>query len=435
MRELVYYSTLSWNWENQLAGFQQTGQPAYGYVYDGLGRRVEKTENGAVTATFLCNPLGDLSSELDGSVYTDFIYAPASVPVTGVAPAGEARIAAIMGAGASSVNYFHPNPLGTTRVVTDANGNNVASCGQNASYPNGSFLEYTPYGNQLPGGCAQSTTPFKFGGKYQDAESGQEDFSTRYDRGFIGRFLSPDPSHAWAIRMINPQRWNRYSFGINNPTSFTDPTSEDAIAVDFGSMAFRYGHEGIISLHADGSATYADFGPATSDIPLWRGKVAATQNLPRVEFVNGAPTAASLSALVSRVAKIEGVDPSTIRLNYFKTSEAETLALDSWIQNAKAQSDSARGPFCLYVALGNNCANFAEAGLEAGGAITPGQVADLNWRQSSIPNSLYPSLKSFASFSVDEFDLQRLEEQCPNATVTTHDSLGDFSTTTTSGCR
>lgn len=186
-------TSYGWNVEGQLSGFQTTGQPAVGFLYDALGNRVEKTVNGAVVANYIHNALGDMVDELDGAQYTDFVYAPAG------ALHGEpgARIAAVTAGGVSTVDYYHTDALGTSRVITDAvppAGNNIASCGQNSNYAQGSFLDYA--------------TPFKFTGKYRDAETGLDNFGARLYQSNLGRFLSPDPGGG---DPSNPQSLNLYS--------------------------------------------------------------------------------------------------------------------------------------------------------------------------------------------------------------------------------
>jgi hypothetical protein len=52
-----------------------------------------------------------------------------------------------------------------------------------------------------------------------------------------------------------------YAYVINNPLSYSDPTGKDAAAVNFSGMVAGLGHEGILSIHKDGSVTYARFGP------------------------------------------------------------------------------------------------------------------------------------------------------------------------------
>jgi hypothetical protein len=39
-----------------------------------------------------------------------------------------------------------------------------------------------------------------------------------------GRWISPDPAGLRAVKLANPQTWNRYAYALNNPLSYTDPT-------------------------------------------------------------------------------------------------------------------------------------------------------------------------------------------------------------------
>ncbi|WP_031495434.1 RHS repeat-associated core domain-containing protein [Bryobacter aggregatus] len=60
-------------------------------------------------------------------------------------------------------------------------------------------------------------------GKERDAETGLDYFGARYMSSAQGRFTSPDPLLN-SGRPDNPQSWNRYTYGFNNPLRFTDPT-------------------------------------------------------------------------------------------------------------------------------------------------------------------------------------------------------------------
>jgi RHS repeat-associated protein len=62
-------------------------------------------------------------------------------------------------------------------------------------------------------------------GKERDAESGLDYFGARYMSGTQGRFTSVDPSML-SVKMRNPQSWNRYSYTLNNPLRYVDPTGE-----------------------------------------------------------------------------------------------------------------------------------------------------------------------------------------------------------------
>ena len=64
-------------------------------------------------------------------------------------------------------------------------------------------------------------------GKERDTESGLDYMDARYYGSSMGRFMSPDPLMATPERLLDPQEWNMYSYGRNNPLSFSDPTGLD----------------------------------------------------------------------------------------------------------------------------------------------------------------------------------------------------------------
>ncbi len=63
-----------------------------------------------------------------------------------------------------------------------------------------------------------------FTGKERDAESGNDYFGARYYASSMGRFMSPDPSGLYYADLTNPQSFNLYSYALNNPLRFIDPT-------------------------------------------------------------------------------------------------------------------------------------------------------------------------------------------------------------------
>jgi hypothetical protein len=50
----------------------------------------------------------------------------------------------------------------------------------------------------------------------------------RYYSSGLARFMAVDPA-ARSIHPMNPQTWNRYSYVLNNPLIFVDPTGEDLV--------------------------------------------------------------------------------------------------------------------------------------------------------------------------------------------------------------
>jgi RHS repeat-associated protein len=111
-----------------------------------------------------------------------------------------------------SVYYFFVDQVGSTRIVTQANG---AVCFDQ---------DYFPYGQEVytsPGSCPQS---YKFTGYERDAETGLDYAFARYYNARLARFMSGDPL---AGDVGDPQSLNRYAYVRNNPINFIDPTGLD----------------------------------------------------------------------------------------------------------------------------------------------------------------------------------------------------------------
>jgi RHS repeat-associated protein len=69
----------------------------------------------------------------------------------------------------------------------------------------------------------------QFTGKERDTESGLDDFGERYFGSSMGRFMSPDPG-PWIFS--NPQSYNAYAYGLNNPLRYADDdglTAQDRV--------------------------------------------------------------------------------------------------------------------------------------------------------------------------------------------------------------
>jgi RHS repeat-associated protein len=103
-------------------------------------------------------------------------------------------------------HFYLNDPLGTRRVQTDFAGNLEQTCSS------------MPFGDQ-----DSCTDGHLFTGKERDTESGNDYFGARYFGSSMGRFLSPDPLMASA-KVWDPQTWNRYVYGRNNPLKMIDPT-------------------------------------------------------------------------------------------------------------------------------------------------------------------------------------------------------------------
>lgn len=104
------------------------------------------------------------------------------------------------------VEYYGTDAIGSVRIVFDANGNMVGR------------MDYSPFGEQV----TVSTVVHKsYAGLFRDGEAGLDYVQARSHQVRTGRFNAPDPVYAG---LSAPQAWNRYSYALNNPLSFVDPT-------------------------------------------------------------------------------------------------------------------------------------------------------------------------------------------------------------------
>ncbi len=267
----------------------------------------------------------------------------------------------------NGLHYNLADALGTKRVQAFLQMNSSGALSVTAEQSCWSL----PFGDALNcTGSGSDDNKLHYTGKERDTESGNDYFGARYYTSTMGRFLSPDPIIMNSLRLINPQRWNKYSYAINNPVVYDDPSGKDAALVTFTTGIPLVGHDGILSVHSDGSVTFAEYGPLGGKRAYGVGAVhelTSTDNrLPSLQFGgDGLPTSASLHSLKQTLANEEKVSSSSINIDYFKTSPAETAALDEYIAQWKALADA--GKLTYFFASGANCAGFCMRGLQAAG--------------------------------------------------------------------
>ena len=122
----------------------------------------------------------------------------------------------------AGTEYLVAAHLGSTRMAPNASG----GCLQ--------LHDYLPFGedtiNTLGGrtGCYGTSDGVaeKFTGKERDSETTLDFFDVRYFSGAQGRFTSPDAPLLFADSE-NPQGWNLYVYGLNNPILYSDPSGHD----------------------------------------------------------------------------------------------------------------------------------------------------------------------------------------------------------------
>jgi RHS repeat-associated protein len=121
---------------------------------------------------------------------------------------------------AQTIEYYHLDPLGSVRAVTAQDGQVVER------------HDYLPYGEEWCGTqpcAAPGGQPKHFTGKERDAETGLDYFGARYYGTRIARFTTIDPHLDPSAALADPQRWNRYSYGHNNPFRYVDPDGRDIV--------------------------------------------------------------------------------------------------------------------------------------------------------------------------------------------------------------
>jgi RHS repeat-associated protein len=119
---------------------------------------------------------------------------------------------------AQGLHYYHPDHLGSATVMTDGDGDLIR---ETAFYPFGAPRV------QTDGPSAEGTmiSPYQFGQKERDKETGLHYFEARYLAAGLGRFLRVDPvvSDVPIAALRDPQLLHAYAFGRNNPIEFSDP--------------------------------------------------------------------------------------------------------------------------------------------------------------------------------------------------------------------
>lgn len=126
------------------------------------------------------------------------------------------------------VTYYHPDALGSTAALTDAEGQVVEA------------RTHFPYGaarGTERTGSASGGTDHDFTGKERDRESGLTALGARAYLDAAGSFLSPDPRFVEVARLAsgseadkksftdflaNPQMGNPYAYGLRNPLKYID---------------------------------------------------------------------------------------------------------------------------------------------------------------------------------------------------------------------
>jgi RHS repeat-associated protein len=174
------------------------------YAYDANHERFRQI--GPEGTTIYLNPRVDLGAHFEQTTFPGgskesrhHIYAGAQV-------IGEL---VMTGTGVKTTRYFHSDQLGSIDVVTNDLGNVVAR------------YEYQPFGTRTLIQGDASSTKHGFTGHEHLTNVGLIHMNGRVYDPVTARFLSADPTIQFPG---NLQSYNRYSYVMNNPLAFTDPS-------------------------------------------------------------------------------------------------------------------------------------------------------------------------------------------------------------------
>ncbi len=188
------YFTYEYNEFNQLAKIYDTeGNLIEEYGYDHEGIRIKKIEyysdSSNVTTYY---PFPELVSKVNSSTTENTYYYFLDGDIIARDDPNGSRY------------YYHNDHLGSHTLVTDSSGSVVEE------------TEYKPFGGVLSGGEAD----FLYTGKELD-DTNLYYFGARYYNTEMRQFTQPDTI---IPDLYNPQSLNRYSYVLNNPYKYVDPT-------------------------------------------------------------------------------------------------------------------------------------------------------------------------------------------------------------------
>jgi RHS repeat-associated protein len=201
----VNYS-MTYNAENRMTGMSGTGVNA-SFVYDGDGARVQGTVGGATVA------------------YVGAHYEWSSAGNTRYYYAGLVRVAMRRASYAvdNGVFYLLGDHLGSTSVIANSSG------GQHSEQM------YKPWGEKrFPTGASALLTTYRFTGQRQESGLGPSGGEGLYYYGarwydlYLGRFVQADT----IVPGVDPKSWDRYSYVLNNPLRWVDPSGYKACEGD-----------------------------------------------------------------------------------------------------------------------------------------------------------------------------------------------------------
>jgi RHS repeat-associated protein len=247
--------------------------------------------------------------------------------------------------------------------------------------------DYMPFGEEIINGFAGRGTLWgmttgvanqKFTGKERDSESGLDYFGARYYGSALGRFTSPDPTFLNVLRVVNPQRWNRYAYALGNPLRYVDPDGEEAISITYpgyqvgvrGDFSLLLGHAGVVVVAKDGSTHYFEYGRYNGPNGMMRNAGKDNISTPDVQRdASGNITADSMKALLSVLSTASGKGGEVDALVYRDTDSQDAMLL-SYLEERQRENDNPnRSKYSI--SHGHNCGTLICEAFDFAGKPSP----------------------------------------------------------------
>lgn len=220
----------SYNWDarNRLTSISGPGLTA-SFTYDAFGRRVKKSVNGAVT-DYLYDGGNAVQETFGGTTKANLIN------------------------GEMDELYIRKDAAGSQTALPDALGSTVALADSTGTLK--TQYTYEPFGKTTASGTT-SLNPSQYAGRDNDG-TGLYYNRARYYSPTLQRFISQDP-----LEFSGSPTLNLYSYALNNPVNFIDPSGASPTLITAGIGA---GIGGIVSgvIAYSNGGSWSDVGQAVA---------------------------------------------------------------------------------------------------------------------------------------------------------------------------
>jgi RHS repeat-associated protein len=271
--------TLTYDQANRLTQ-AVVGSTIASYAYDGDGKRASKTLNGS-TKSFLYDIKAAVPKLLDDGERR-YVWRPSLAYATSMN-------------GDDVVHVYHTDGLESARLLTNSSGV-VTDIKRTDAFG-------VPVVQQ-----GTSTQPFGFAGEQRDPETSLMYLSARMYDPTLGRFVQRD---ALLGSRIRPNSLHRFTYGLNNPVRYVDPSgldSDDSVSQDITNEVTSSCCDSEIQSDSTeaGSTTFSASALAASPASLDDSKDGGSSETPisrdwsrAVEVVDGAALLAGAAVLAT----------------------------------------------------------------------------------------------------------------------------------------